>query len=148
QDDKAVEWTPDASGVYSETFLPLFDAAGGASQAWNINAAGVIVGQDSGGAHAVVWAPNGSGGYVETVLPASGTFPATAFGISDEGLVVGEDGAGAALWTPRGGGYTETLLPLSTGSSFAIARAVRLVSSNTATAIRIAGIDSNDAVAW
>jgi hypothetical protein len=93
----------------------------------------------------VVWTPNGSGSYVETVLPSSGAFPGIAFGISAEGLVVGEDGSDAVVWTPNGsGGYTETILPRLGGSGFGQPHSIRLVGSQ----IRIAGIDANEAVVW
>src|SRR5207248_685367 len=100
QDGKAVVWLPNGLGGYSEVFLPLSNPGGGDSQAWSINASGVIVGQDSGALHASVWSPNGAGGYSEVVLPSSGAFPAIAFGVSAEGLVVGEDGSNAVLWAP------------------------------------------------
>jgi hypothetical protein len=145
QDDRAVVWTPNGSGGYTETFLPLSNPGGGNSQAWSINQAGVIVGQDSGALQAAVWTPNGSGGYVETMLPGSGAFPETAFGVSDTGIVVGEDGANAVVWTPNGsGGYVEAVLPASANSGSLIAFAARQVG----TRLVVPGTDSNAAVDW
>jgi hypothetical protein len=145
QDDRAVVWKPNGSGGYTETFLPLSNPGGGNSQAWGINQAGVIVGQDSGALQAAVWVPNGSGGYVETMLPGSGAFPEIAYGVSDTGLVVGQDGTNAVVWTPNGsGGYVESTLPASASSSSLIAFAARQVG----TRVVVPGIDSNSAVVW
>jgi hypothetical protein len=133
------------SGGYTETFLPLTNPGSGNSQAYGINQAGVIVGQDSGALHAAVWVPNGSGGYVETVLPGSGAFPQIAFGVSDAGLVVGEDGTNAVVWTPNGsGGYAESVLPRFGSSGTAIAFTAHQVGSR----VVVPGSDANSAVAW
>jgi uncharacterized membrane protein len=113
----ATLWRPDSQGRYSAIdlgVLPGFRI----SEAFGINAAGVVVGDSFSvfeDDHTVVWTPDGTGNYrLAELSPSPGNRNSLARAINSAGVVAGLSTdqslrSRATLWTPdEQGGYTVT----------------------------------------
>lgn len=94
----AVLWQPSAPGASTYTPVDIGTLGGAAAEAWQINAGGQIVGNSTasdGTRHAFLWTPAAPNGTTGTMADLGA---GAASGVSDNGIVTGNDASNTRAW--------------------------------------------------